>query len=124
MRYVALAVLVLVGCDITEPSGAYPIDPPSIYRTWYDLTAACVGSDPGFDRIRWYVVPGDGWTATEDRPAHGEFVPPASIYISEHRTEDELLVRHELVHYAITPTRGHPEPPFGVCDRDTHGFTA
>jgi hypothetical protein len=100
----------LAACGF-EPAGDVPISAPDVYREWYAKTEACSGLTGSFDRIKWYEVPGDGFDCPSGRCA-GRWNSDHHIYISAAFLEDEMVVRHEMLHELIGHP-GHPDPPFG-----------
>ena len=116
MKRLVLA-LGVVGClSPTEPDGAYPFDPPDIYRVWYSETVTCLGgTGASFDGIDWYLVPGDGWESPNlHRPIVGAYYLDDEIFIAEGFRFHRAVVSHEMLHYLHS--REHPTPPFGVYD--------
>lgn len=122
MRTLALA-LALAGCTthIVDVVDAVPFDPPQMYREWYNRAAQCVGTTGDFDRVRWFVVPGDTWFDDwVGREIAGRWVPPHNIYIADGERDWEWIVRHESIHDQLQDG-AHPTPPFGLCDNPEEG---
>ena len=110
-RLQAVAVVVLAACGF-EPSGDQQIDPPAFYREWWAKTEACSGRRADFDKVEWYVVPGDGFSCPSGRCA-GRWESSHKIYLAQDWAHNELVVRHEILHELIGRP-GHPDPPFGA----------
>ncbi len=104
--------LSLLGCERFAPEGATAFDPPPTYRVWWEKTEQCSGTQASFQRIRWYVVAGDGFGCPGGRCA-GRWEDDHTIYLAETWRDHEMVVRHEMLHDLIGHA-GHPAPPFGV----------
>lgn len=105
------AVVGLAGCGF-EPAGGEPMEPPALYREWWARTQACSGIEGNFDRIRWWVVEGDGFECPSGQCA-GRWNDDHDIYIASDYVSNEMVVRHEMLHDLIGRP-GHPDPPFGT----------
>lgn len=101
----------LMGCTSFEPSGDAPMQAPAQYRLWFAKTEACSGLKGDFDRIKWYSVTGDSFDCPGGQCV-GRWNSDHRIYISSAYAENEMVVRHEMLHDLIGHP-GHPEPPFG-----------
>lgn len=98
------------GCGF-DPVGEVPFDPPAEYRAWWAATEACSGRRGDFDRVRWFVIEGEGFQCPSGRCA-GHWEDDHTIYLASAWTRSELVVRHEILHDLIGRP-GHPDPPFG-----------
>jgi hypothetical protein len=101
---------VLLGCGF-DIAGEEPMRPPAVYREWWTKTEACSGLSGNFDRIEWSVVPGNSFSCASGRCA-GHWQSEHQIYIASDWTQNELVVRHEMLH-DLLGRPGHPNPPFG-----------
>jgi hypothetical protein len=114
MRRVGAGLMIglvsLAGCA-WEPVGAAPAEVPEIYRSWFAATEACSGLRGDFDRIQWFVVPGDDFACPTGR-CIGRWEPNHHIYLAESFRLSEFAVRHEILHDLLDRS-GHPSPPFG-----------
>jgi hypothetical protein len=102
---------IATGCAF-EPNGAEPIDAPPAFREWWDKTEACSERRGDFDRIEWYVVPGNAFNCPTGQCV-GRWESNHKIYLSSSWQHDEMVVRHEMLHELIGRA-GHPDPPFGA----------
>lgn len=109
-RSAMMLALVLGACGF-EPEGEEPFDPPAIYREWHARTVACSGVSGDFDRIRWFVIEGDGFECPSGRCA-GRWQSGHDIYLASAYVANEMVVRHEMLHDLLGRS-GHPDPPFG-----------
>jgi hypothetical protein len=98
------------GCGF-DPAGEQPMIAPDIYRTWWDKTEACSGLTGDFDRVEWLVVPGHGFACSSGQCA-GHWETDHRIFIASDWEQNELVVRHEMLH-DLLGRPGHPSPPFG-----------
>jgi hypothetical protein len=83
---------------------------PAVYREWWSRTEACSGLRGDFERVEWLMVPGYSFACSSGQCAghwRGD-----QIYIAEAWQENEMVVRHEMLH-ALINGGGHPNPPFG-----------
>jgi hypothetical protein len=99
-----------IGACSFEPENATRFEPPAIYREWFAKTEGCSNRQGEFSRLSFFVVPGPAFTC-----ASGECVAhwreDHTIFIAERYLDEELVVRHEMLHDLIGDT-GHPDPPF------------
>ena len=113
MRYpsgVAVLAIVLSGCGF-DVAGEQPMTAPAIYRDWWGRTEACSGLSGDFDRIEWQVVPGSSFPCSTGRCV-GHWQSSHQIWIAGDYVENEMAVRHEMLHDLLGRS-GHPDPPFG-----------
>lgn len=101
----------LEGCSSFAPSDARPLDAPAGFAAWWQKTEDCSGRTGDLHRIRWFVVPGDGF-ACPGGECVGRWQDGHDIYISEAWLDNEMVVRHEMLHDLLGKP-GHPNPPFG-----------
>lgn len=117
-RTVALLAL-LTGAAVGSPAlptAAQPFAPPPHFREWWRRTEACAGLKGNFDRIAWYQVPHARTFPTRlgekvglwTRQEHG-----TRIVVAEAYRDDELVVRHEMLH-DLLDRGGHPAEYFEV----------
>jgi len=106
----AVAVLSVSGCGF-DPLGAEAWSAPPSYRVWWERTEACSERTGSFEAVQWLIVPGDGFDCPSGKCA-GRW-EPGRIYIASAFVDDEMVVRHEMLH-ALLDRGGHPNPPFGV----------
>lgn len=108
-----MALGVLLGCaaDSTAPTTSEPFDPPAVYRSWFGSTESCSALTGDFDRLRFYRVPGSEF-ACPSGMCVARWTDDHSIFIAEAFIENEMVVRHEMLHDLIGQA-GHPDPPFG-----------
>ena len=119
---IVVGVLVLASCAF-EPAGDRPIEPPAFYREWWAKTEACSSRRADFDKVEWYAVPGNGFDCPSGRCA-GRWDSSHKIYIAEDWANNELVVRHEILHELLGHP-GHPNPPFGAdCPLTWETWTA
>jgi len=106
----ALLALALAGCGF-DPAGDQPMAAPDVYRTWWAKTEACSGLTGDFDRVQWEVVPGASFTCSSGHCA-GHWESDHRIWIAGEYLNNEMVVRHEMLHDLLGHS-GHPSPPFG-----------
>jgi hypothetical protein len=111
-RWPAIFAAVLLGgaCGF-DVEGDQAFQPPAVYRTWWAKTEACSGLTGDFDRVRWEKVPGTSFTCSGNQCA-GHWQSDHRIWIAEGHLENEMVVRHEMLH-ELVGRAGHPNPPFG-----------
>jgi hypothetical protein len=108
-----VGLLAACGENIVDPDlppGAVQFTPPSVYKTWWDMTQSCVGVFGSFDSVRWFdspelpVVDGDVVTAYWSAGTN-------QIVLHSSVVRDPRVVRHEMVH-ALLRSKGHPRGIF------------
>lgn len=107
---VLAVVALLAGCGF-DVEGDQPFDAPALYREWWAKTEACSGLTGEFERVQWEVVPGASFRCSTGRCA-GHWESDHRIWIAEDYRDNEMVVRHEMLHDLIGHS-GHPDPPFG-----------
>jgi hypothetical protein len=106
-----LGTLALLGGCGFDVAGEQPMTAPDVYRLWWDKTEACSGLSGDFDRVEWLVVPGHGFTCSSGQCA-GHWESDHRIFIAQDWAQNEMVVRHEMLH-DLLGRPGHPNPPFG-----------
>ena len=100
------------------PINAVPFTPPAAYRLWWARTEACSARRGDLSAIEWFVVPQVSTFGTTEgakvaRWSHGE--GGARVVIAGAFVNDEMVVRHEMLH-ALLDQGGHPAEYFvGRC---------
>jgi hypothetical protein len=107
----SVVLVAVAACSSFEPAGDHPMQPPDQYRAWFEKTRACSGLNGDFDRIKWFVVDGDEFDCPSGKCV-GRWNDDHSIFIARAYAENEMVVRHEILHDLIGHP-GHPDPPFG-----------
>lgn len=102
-----LATSLLFACAF-EPEGAIPYVPPPEYRVTWDSAQACTGRHRDYSRLRFWVVPGDGFYRGDEALAGYTRFP--NIYIAEGYLDHPMVVKHEMIH--ALGVNGHPRVPF------------
>lgn len=108
--WAAALLAVTSGCGF-DPEGDQPLAPPPVFREWWAKTEACSGRTGNFDRIHWSVVEGSSFPCSSGQCA-GHWTTSHQIFLASDWAEDEMVVRHEMLHDLIGRP-GHPDPPFG-----------
>jgi hypothetical protein len=117
-RHTAYAVLIaafVLGCSESnfEPVAPRALDPPDVYRTWWDEVETCIGTRAPFERIRWYQA--EQLVNKEEGTGHaGAWLPPHTIYIRSDRLLFTVAVKHEMVH-ELLQRRDHETLFFEAC---------
>ncbi len=111
----AIALGTAVACapeTLTFPRDAVEFDPPTRYRTLWRTVESCSGTTADFAAVRWYRTSG---RVGGDGDAIGAWWPDGNrIVLNEDYTNDESLVRHEMLHAILR--RGRHDPVFsGSC---------
>jgi hypothetical protein len=109
---------VAVSCTGLEPdappAGAVLMTPPAQYAEWYASTEACAQLTGAASRIEWYVVPGVSTfeTSIGEKVGLWERVGNVSrITIAGNYADNEMVVRHEMLH-DLLERAGHPPEYF------------
>jgi hypothetical protein len=95
-----------------------PLDPPALYRIWWDETHVCAfpladGPTRDFGGITWFVTP--------EFPGQpnvlGQWNERREITILDEYFLNPEVVKHEMLHdiLAAVGDRGHDSPSWGLC---------
>ena len=109
-RLGALAAVLAAGCNFA-PEGDQPMEARPEYRAWFAETEACSGRTGDFERLVFHVVEGESFECPSGRCV-GRWNDNHHIYIASAYVNNELVVRHEMLH-DLLGRPGHPDPPFG-----------
>jgi hypothetical protein len=99
------------GADAVAPEVHQRFDPPAEYRAWFQSTESCSGLGGDFGRLEFFRVPGDEFPCPSGMCV-ARWTDDHHIYVAEPFVENEMVVRHEMLHDLIGHA-GHPDPPFG-----------
>jgi hypothetical protein len=90
--------------DPQLPSGAVPMDPPSVYSMWWRLTEACSGVNGDFDSVRWFQLTDVPQFAVRDTLYQSYWWANGNrIVIVGAKRLTGQLVRHEMLHALTGP---------------------
>ena len=109
------AALAAVSCSAfaTSISNKREMEPLAIYAQWWVATEACSGRSGEFTDISWYSADA---ISSDESLALGLWRPPHEIVIVSRYIEDELTVRHEMLHDLIGGDPGHDDAAWDSCD--------
>jgi hypothetical protein len=107
----ALGAALACAADPAAPELHQRFDPPAEYREWFAQTEACSRLSGDFERLRFYRVPGNEFPCPSGMCV-ARWIDSHQIYVAEAFLEDEMVLRHEMLHDLIGQP-GHPDPPFG-----------
>ncbi len=123
-----LWLVLVVGCTgPTDPSGAYPVEPPAATAAALTLVRACAAAVPSvrpFATLRFYAVPGSEFSADGLARLSG-YERGGRIYLAAAHLDAELLIAHELLHALKgLPGRSIDDHPaaFWRCGLDPRQF--
>jgi hypothetical protein len=107
------AALAACGGYTTTVTDRQPFEPLPVYAEWWVATEACSGRSGDFARITWYTAS----SITGDQAiARGAWSPPHDIIIVRSYQDDELTVRHEMLHDLLDGDSNHESPLWETCD--------
>jgi hypothetical protein len=96
-----------------EPENVRPLEPPSVYRTWWGEVQECAGITAPFRRVQWYEA--SQLTNRESGTEHvGAWLPPHTILILSDRLLFKAAVKHEMMH-DLLQVKDHDSPLFIGC---------
>ena len=95
-----------------RPEGAVAVDPPAVFQQWWQDTESCAGRRGDFSRIQWYVVAGPSFACPDGR-CLGWWSDRHRVYLAGDWRDDELVVRHEMLH-DIIGDGDHPASSFAL----------
>jgi hypothetical protein len=113
--FVSLAVALSAAACSTEPgtvqvAGSQPMAAPEQYRSWWSATEQCSGLSGDFSKLEFYQVPGVSTFASPVGTVVGLWNQAGSenrITLAGYYLDNELVVRHEMLH-ALLERTGHP----------------
>ncbi len=89
-----------------------PFSPPPVYTEWWEATEACSGLSGDMSRISWYTA----LSITSDAlVARGLWSPPHEIVLVKGYEDDEVTVRHEMLHDLLSGDPSHESPLWETC---------
>jgi len=113
-----LVALAVSGCALEPssplPAGAIGMTPAPDFAVWWSRTEQCSGINGDFGAIQWYVVPGARTFQSEIGEVVGLWSKSdetTRITIAGDWSDNELVVRHEMLH-ALLNREGHPPEYF------------
>jgi hypothetical protein len=109
-----LAACEMLGPPPPLPAQAQQVLPPDEYRTWWSETEACAGRSGDIDQIAWYLVPDAETFDSKSGLKVGLWTHSGEgvrIVIAGNYADNELVVRHEMLH-ALLDREGHPAEYF------------
>jgi hypothetical protein len=92
------------------PAGAVAMSPSPDFAVWWSRTEQCSGIDGNFGGVQWYVVPGARTFQSQIGEVVGLWTEAGGvtrITIAGDWSDNELVVRHEMLH-ALLNREGHP----------------
>ncbi len=113
LRILGLGV-VLACAEPFAPAHATPYMPPVSYQEWWAQMEACSSIVAPFDRVAWYVVPGDRFTCpVYEAGCWGLWHGPHTIYMASLHEDVAGHVEHEMLHDLLQ--RGDHPAVFDTC---------
>jgi hypothetical protein len=89
------------------PAGSIPVQAPSVYELWWQVTQACSGLHGNLSDVTWYVVPGVSTFQVAGKTYAGYWFPEGNeIVVAERAKLEGQVVRHEMLH-ALVRKAGH-----------------
>lgn len=107
------------GCDVLGPAAPLPesavaFPAPAQFQDWWARTEACAGRTGRLESIAWYLVPGASTFMSEGAVQVGRWSRTGSearIVLAGDFADDELVVRHEMLH-SLLDRGDHPSEYF------------
>jgi len=112
------------------PKGAILFEPPPVYAEWHAEVMECLAiqNAPSYHELEFWkvpAIPGEGFIFRGVGILAGYYdtrpEPFARIFLVSYGTDDEKLVKHEMMHHGLEPYVGHSYPPFGLCEYGVDG---
>lgn len=116
LTWLALAsTLAAVGCSAfaTSISNKREMEPLPIYAQWWVATEVCSDRSGDFTDITWYSADA---ISSDESLALGLWRPPHEIVIVSRYIEDEMTVRHEMLHDLIGGDPRHDDDAWDSCE--------
>ena len=114
MRYLLLALLVLVACEDPFgpdiPTGVVPMEPHRLHFEYWDQVEKDSGHTGDIARIQWFEVTGGPWRHKDGTVVRGMWVRNGHrIYLAAGHTGAPPVVKHEILHDLLgDPSHDHP----------------
>jgi hypothetical protein len=104
-------LLLACGDPTGVPGGAIRIEPPGVYRDYWQHVEECSGLVAPFEAVRWYVVfeVKAGSDIIGQRTGDHEIILRSDLWL------EEDVVSHEILHELIGGDGGHRRPEWRVC---------
>lgn len=101
-----------VATEPSFPSNAVPLDPPPVYRLWWNIVEGCSGVSRDFGAVRFYVVPGQATLTAGGETANAYWFSSGDRIVVAGPNEFEgPVLRHEMLHALLgTSAGGHGHP--------------
>jgi hypothetical protein len=112
---IATAALLVSACGAYTVSfrDKEPFAPLPIYAGWWEQTEACAERIGDLLAIEWYTAAS---ITSDGLVARGLWSPPHEIVIVRGYEEDEVTVRHEMLHDLLSGDADHTSPLWKACD--------
>jgi hypothetical protein len=115
MRRVALCLALLVaGCEgySVTVTNKEPLVPLPEYDEWWAATESCSERTGDMYAIQWFTA----LTITGDHVvARGLWTPPHQIVLVRGYEDEEVTVRHEMLHDLLAGDSDHESPLWDAC---------
>lgn len=87
------------------------MQPPAVYRLWWQVVEGCSGVSGDFQAVHFYQDPGESIVHTNGDSANGYWFRDGNrIVVGQFRIYDGALVRHEMLHALIGRSAGEGHP--------------
>lgn len=117
MSALALALVAAGACSdtVAVDRGRVEIDPPTVYRTWWESVEECSAIGGDFDGVRWFAVYGFG----DGAGILGQWNELREITVRSDVWLDPEVVRHEVLHDLLRGDRLHQRAEWATCGIET-----
>jgi hypothetical protein len=109
-----LVAFLAAGCEgySVSVTNKEPLEPLPIYEAWWGATEACSGMEGDLHAITWFTAL---TIRGNDITARGLWTPPHQIILVIGYEDDEITVRHEMLHDLLGGDGDHESPLWERC---------
>ena len=89
-----------------------PLEPLPVYTEWWAENESCSGRTADMGRIAWYTATS---IVGDEIVARGVWTPPHEIILVRGYEDEEITVRHEMLHDLLDGDPEHTSPLWTSC---------
>ena len=114
IAFIFATAVVSVGCEgyTLSVTNKEPFQPLPIYTEWWAANESCSSRTADLTRIEWYTATS---IVGDDIVARGVWTPPHQIILVRGYEEDEVTVRHEMMHDLLDGDPEHTSSLWASC---------
>ena len=120
----AAATLALVACSTPTESFSLAVTqvrrfvPPEEYRSYWETVEACSSKSGDFDLVSWYQA---NAIVIDGEVVLGFWEAPHDITVVNTAKENDVVVRHEMLHDLLSGDPDHAHEAWSDCNLSNQG---